>query len=101
MTIARHCNTRARPSPAELPRFRRTTDRGQGKPPSISDMSMQVQPVCDPPLAPEPLDISLVADTLSSLVPTFDRNGDRQFDPLALVAVDPGAPCARATACRD
>jgi hypothetical protein len=76
MTIARHCNTPARLSVAELARLRRTIGRGHGKPPSISDMSMQVQPVCDPPLVPEPLDISLDTDALSSLVPMFDRDGD-------------------------
>ncbi len=39
-------------------------------------MNTQVQPLCDPPLAPEPLDISFETDALSSLVRMFHRCGD-------------------------
>lgn len=57
-------------------KFRRTIGRAHGKTPSISDMNTQVQPLCEPPLAPEPLDISFETDALSSLVRMFNRCGD-------------------------
>ena len=41
-----------------------------------SDMKAQAEPVCEPPLAPEPLDITFESDALSTLVRMFDRCGD-------------------------
>lgn len=39
-------------------------------------MNAQVQPVCEPPLAPEPLDITFESDALSTLVRMFEQCGD-------------------------
>ena len=39
-------------------------------------MNAQVQPVCEPPLASEPLDITFESDALSTLVRMFEQCGD-------------------------